>query len=94
VATITKGVQAHKNNKGDLDILLSPAVIAKLEQIYKQVTPCAAAKARRRSFLDRRQGLEPGPACDLADFVQRVGADEELQSSFAQPMNDQVGAPL
>jgi hypothetical protein len=31
-----------------------------------------------------------GPACGLADFVQRVGADEELQGSFSEPLTDQV----
>ena len=84
MATITKGVSAHKNEGGGLDILLSPAVKAKLEAIAKEVTPCA--KKRRRN-LRKRQG---GPACGLADFVQRVGADEELQGSFAEPLTDQV----
>ncbi|KAL9110257.1 MAG: hypothetical protein Q9227_005164, partial [Pyrenula ochraceoflavens] len=82
-ATITKGVEATKNTDGSLDVLLSPAVIAKLEAIHKQVKPCAA---RRRSRGLRKRG---GPACGLADFVERVGADEELGESFSQPLNDQ-----
>jgi hypothetical protein len=85
VATITKGVSATKDTNGDLSILLGPAVKAKLEEIAKQVTPCAAK--RRRKVGNRKRG---GPACGLADFVQRVGADEELQGSFAQPLTDQV----
>jgi hypothetical protein len=31
-----------------------------------------------------------GPQCGLADYLQRVGADEELQDSFAHPLTDQV----
>ncbi|KAL9615937.1 MAG: hypothetical protein Q9160_009137 [Pyrenula sp. 1 TL-2023] len=84
VATITKGVEATKNTDGGLDVLLSPAVIAKLEAIHKDVKPCAA---RRRSRGLRKRG---GPACGLADFVERVGADRELGESFSQPLNDQV----
>lgn len=84
VATVTKGVEASKNADGSLDILLSPAIIEKLQGIHAEVVPCAAK--RRRSHLGRRGG----PACGVADFVQRVGADAELQDTFAQPMNDQV----
>ncbi|RYP49893.1 hypothetical protein DL769_011025 [Monosporascus sp. CRB-8-3] len=86
VATITKGVSASKNAAGGLDILLSPAVKAKLEAIAKEVTPCSA-KRRRQSRNHNRRG---GPSCGLADFVQRVGADSELQESFAEPLTDQV----
>ena len=85
MATITKGVSASKNAAGGLDILLSPAVKDKLEAIGKQVKPC---DVRRRSFKNqKRQG---GPACGLADFVQQVGADSELQGSFAEPLTDVV----
>ncbi|KAF2703709.1 hypothetical protein K504DRAFT_485513 [Pleomassaria siparia CBS 279.74] len=85
VATITKGVSAIKNENGDLNILLGPAVKAKLEAIAKQVTPCAAKRKRKM-----RNGKRGGSTCGLADFVQRVGADEELQGSFARPLTDQV----
>ncbi|KAF1829315.1 hypothetical protein BDW02DRAFT_561370 [Decorospora gaudefroyi] len=85
VATITKGVSAIKDANGDLSILLGPAVKAKLEEIATQVTPCAAKRKRR--MRNRKRG---GPACGLADFVQRVGANEELQDSFSQPLTDQV----
>lgn len=86
VATVTKDVSVHKNEAGGLDILLSPAAKMRFEAIAKQVTPCA--KKRRRDFRNhKRQG---GPACGLADFVQRVGADEELQANVAQPLTDQV----
>ncbi|KAJ0297604.1 hypothetical protein Brms1b_013568, partial [Colletotrichum noveboracense] len=84
VATITKGVSAAKNGAGGLSILLSPAVKSKLEAIAKQVTPCAGKRRRQNR---KRQG---GPSCGLADFVQRVGADAELQGSFAEPLTDQV----
>ncbi|KAK2024426.1 hypothetical protein LX32DRAFT_705555 [Colletotrichum zoysiae] len=84
VATITKGVVAEKNGSGGLRVLLSPAVKSKLEAIAKQVPPCGGK--RRRQNL-KRQG---GPSCGLADFVQRVGADAELQGSFAEPLTDQV----
>jgi hypothetical protein len=63
--------------------LLTPAVKAKLEEIAGQVTPCAAKKRRRQ--LGKR-----GEACGLADFVRRVGADQELRDSFARPLTDQV----
>ncbi|KAK1999299.1 hypothetical protein LX36DRAFT_632705 [Colletotrichum falcatum] len=84
VATVTKGVSAVKNGSGGLSILLSPAVKAKLETIAKQVTPCAGMRRRQNR---KRQG---GPSCGLADFVQRVGADAEMQGSFAEPLTDQV----
>ncbi|TEA14156.1 hypothetical protein C8034_v003723 [Colletotrichum sidae] len=84
VATITKGVTAEKNGSGGLRILLSPAVKAKLESLAKQVTPCAGK--RRRQILRR----QVGQSCGLSDFVQRVGADSELQANFAEPLTDQV----
>jgi hypothetical protein len=83
VATITKGVSALKEADGGLNILLGPKVKAKLEAIAKQVKSCTTRRGRR----SRKRGE---PACGLADFVQRVGADEELQSEFAQPLTDQV----
>lgn len=76
-----------KNAAGGLDILLSPAVKAKLEAIAKQVTPCAA---KRRRAYRKRHSKRGGDACGLADFVQRVGADPELQGNFAEPLTDQV----
>ncbi|RNJ53241.1 hypothetical protein D7B24_002088 [Verticillium nonalfalfae] len=85
VVTLAKGISASKNAEGGLDILISPAVKAKLEAIAKEVTPCAAK--RRRQVRNRKRG---GPACGLADFVQRVGADQELQETFAHPLTDQV----
>ncbi|KAM0332536.1 hypothetical protein ACHAQA_002819 [Verticillium albo-atrum] len=87
VVTLTKGISALKNAEGGLDILISPAVKAKLEAIAKEVTPCAAPVKRRRQLRNRKRG---GPACGLADFVQRVGADQELQETFAHPLTDQV----
>jgi hypothetical protein len=85
VATITKGVSVAKEADGGLNILLSPAAKAKLEELAKQVTPCPAK--RRKTVRNRKRG---GPACGLADFVQRVGADEELSESVADPLTDQV----
>lgn len=96
MATITKGVEVSKNAAGGLDVLLSPAVKAKLEAIAKQVKPCAAKRRRGRgesphnsnsNANSKRQG---GPSCGLADFVQRVGEDTELQSSFEEPLTDQA----
>ncbi|SPO07056.1 uncharacterized protein DNG_09750 [Cephalotrichum gorgonifer] len=87
VATITKGVSVSKNEKGGLDIVLPPAIKLKLEEIAKQVTPCPAKRRRRTVGNQKRQGA---PACGLADFVQRVGGDAELQSSFAEPLTDQA----
>ncbi|KAF4555938.1 Hypothetical protein D9617_2g059030 [Elsinoe fawcettii] len=85
IATITRGVNVSKNAEGGVDILLSPAVKAKLEALAKDVAPCA--KKLKRGFLNRkRQAL----ACGLSDFVQKVGADEELRSSFVQPITDQA----
>ncbi|KAH8693476.1 hypothetical protein GQ44DRAFT_744569 [Phaeosphaeriaceae sp. PMI808] len=83
VATITQGVSAIKAADGGINVLLSPAVKKKLEAIAKQVKPCG--KKRKRSMSKRG-----GPSCGLADFVQRVGADEELQANFAHPLTDQV----
>jgi hypothetical protein len=77
---IYKGVEASKNNDGSLDILLSPAVIGKLEGVFKKVTPCGARRVRKRA----------GPACGLAHFVEEVGADPELGKTFSQPLNDQA----
>ncbi|KAF6831374.1 hypothetical protein CPLU01_06793 [Colletotrichum plurivorum] len=74
VATITSGVIASKNAAGNLDILLRPAILEKLQGIAKKVTPCAA-KHRRQPANHRRQG---GPACGLSDYVQRVAADPSL----------------
>ncbi|SPO03138.1 uncharacterized protein DNG_05820 [Cephalotrichum gorgonifer] len=87
VATITKGVSALKNDNGGLDIILSPAVKTRLEEIAKQVTPCGK-KRRRNLHNHKRQG--DVAACGLRDFVERVGADEELQSTFAEPLTDQA----
>ncbi|SPO00294.1 uncharacterized protein DNG_03139 [Cephalotrichum gorgonifer] len=84
VATVTQGVSAVKNGAEGLDILLSPAVRAKLQSIAKQVTPCSKKRALRR-----RQG-----ACGLADFVERVGADEELRGTFTEQLTDQVWAEI
>lgn len=67
--------------------MLSPAVKEKLEAIAKQVKPCAAKRRRsRRGSLSKRGG----DACGLADFVQRVGQDSELQGNFAEPLTDQA----
>ncbi|KAF2220086.1 hypothetical protein BDZ85DRAFT_204310, partial [Elsinoe ampelina] len=86
LATITKGVSVTKNGAGGLDILLSPAVKSKLEALAKEATPCAAKKAFVRSRHHKRQA----PACGLADFVRKVGADEELRGSFGHPFTDQA----
>jgi len=89
VATITKGVSALKDADGGLNILLSPKVKGKLEAIAKLVKPCATRR-RRSTRIHKREG----PACGLADFVQRVGADPELQAEFAHPLTDQVWAEV
>ncbi|GJN81399.1 hypothetical protein PLIIFM63780_004933 [Purpureocillium lilacinum] len=85
VATITMGVGAAKNAAGGLDILLSPAVKAKLEAIAKQVKPCSA---KRRRGVQKRQGQ----SCGLADFVNRVGEDAELRDTFTHQITDEVWA--
>lgn len=88
VATVTNAVTASKNAAGGLNILLSPGLKAKLEAIAKEVTACAAKHRRQpRNVVYKRQG---GPACGLADYVQRVAADTELRNSFARPLTDQV----
>lgn len=65
VATITKGVSAQKNDNGGVDILLSPAVKAKLEEVAKEVKPCE--KKRRQSIRNYR--CQGAPACGPQDFV-------------------------
>ncbi|KAI8289747.1 hypothetical protein K4K60_007994 [Colletotrichum sp. SAR11_57] len=88
VATVTNAVTASKNAAGGLNILLSPGLKAKLEAIAKEVTACAAKHRRQpRNVVYKRQ---EGPACGLADYVQRVAADTELRNSFARPLTDQV----
>lgn len=85
-AEITKGVSAEKNKGGGLDVLLSPKVLEKLKGIAKDVKPCAAKRGLR--FVKR------GPACGLADFVDRVGADQELRGTFSEQFTDQVWAEI
>lgn len=77
-------MSAVKNAAGGIDILLTPAVIAKLESLAAQVPPCPGKKIRKRQ----------GPACGLAAYEQLVGADEELQGTFARPLTDQVWAEI
>ncbi|KAK3316800.1 hypothetical protein B0H66DRAFT_626309 [Apodospora peruviana] len=81
VVTATKGVSAIKNAEGGMDILLSPGVKAKLDSIAKEVTPCAGKR-----FKFRRRG----DACGLADFLERVRADEQLGDTFSEQLTDQV----
>ena len=84
------GIGVSKNKAGGIDVLLSPKVKAKLESIAKQVKPCAAVKRRRRRGVQKR-----GPeACGLRDFVNRVGADEELRETFTHQITDEVWASV
>lgn len=89
VATITKGVEVSKAPDGGLEIVISPRVKLRLEELAKQVNHCAK-KIRRRLAYGHRRVRRAEPACDLADFILRFCSDPELRSSAAEPITDQM----
>lgn len=74
MTTVTVDVEASKADNGDLSILLSPALIEKLQVIAGEVTQCSK-RGRRKT---KRQ------ACGIEDFIGRVEADAELSGSLRQ----------
>ncbi|KAM7210109.1 hypothetical protein V8F06_014506, partial [Rhypophila decipiens] len=80
-----QGVNVLKNAAGGMDILIAPAVQAKLESIAKTVTPCGAAK-RSLKLLGRQ-----GPAlCGFDDFIAKANADTEISQTLSEPLTDRV----
>lgn len=82
-ATITQGVAIEENASGGLDIIWSPAVKERLEQLAKEVTPCD--KSKRDDSDDTCS-----QACGATEFSQLVSQDEELKKVFHGNFNKQV----
>ncbi|KAM7188822.1 hypothetical protein V8F20_010432 [Naviculisporaceae sp. PSN 640] len=88
VATITKGVNAALAADGGLDVLLSPGVRAKLEELAKQVTPFSAKRLRARA--KRPKASKRQAACGFKQYQQLVASDDELAGTFTDQLADQI----
>ena len=75
----------HKNAEGGLDVLLSPAVKAKLEAIAKNVRPCGKIR-RGQNWHSKRQN---GELCGPRQYLHDVAEDAELRSTFDPAVSDQ-----
>lgn len=70
---------------GGLDVLISPGVRAKLQELAKQVTPCGARVRARAKRFRKRQA-----ACGLKQFQQLVADNTELRETFTDQLTDQI----
>jgi len=92
VVTANLGVKVSTNAEGGLDVLFSPAVKSKLEELAKLVTPCPPAKKAKRHLRNKRQ--DATPPCGLADYLQRVKNDAVLLQAFSTPLAHQMFAEV
>ncbi|KAM7184356.1 hypothetical protein V8F33_013039 [Rhypophila sp. PSN 637] len=88
VATITKGVNAALAADGGLDVLFSPGVRAKLEELAQQVTPCSAKRLRARA--KRPKASKRQAACGFKQYQQLAANDDELGGTFTDQLADQT----
>ncbi|KAM7213947.1 hypothetical protein V8F06_010646 [Rhypophila decipiens] len=88
VTTITKGVNAVLAADGGLDVLLSPGVRAKLEELAKQVKPCSAKRLRARA--KRPKAGKRQAACGFKQYQQLIANDDELGGTFTDQLADQI----